>query len=296
MSFYNLKKTRILRTEESFKQYRIVKIFIKIFVSIIFPFNKVKRVNLRNNLLDYFKTKKCNFVFLNNFNVFNTPVFIISFNRLSYVKQMIMSCEKYGLRNIHIIDNHSTYSPLLNFYNTIPYKVYYMEKNYGHMVFWSSGYFDNFIEDAPYIVTDPDIEFNKNLPKNFIYEFYRLLGEYRNITKVGFALEINDLPNTEENKVVKDWEEKFWKKKLKDRLDIYNSDIDTTFALYRPGKLFLKDSSFYTGIRVAGDYTSHHLPWYNSVIDQEEAFYQKSANKSASWVHNFVVYKEKNHG
>ena len=51
------------------------------------------------------------------------PVYIISFNRLKYLKQSIEWLESNGHRNIVIIDNNSSYKPLLEFYNHVPYKV-----------------------------------------------------------------------------------------------------------------------------------------------------------------------------
>ena len=75
------------------------------------------------------------------------PVFIISYNRLSYIEQMIEQLEKYGMRNIHIIDNASTYPPLLRYYDTLKYDVIRMKENLGHMVFWKSNIFEKYRND-----------------------------------------------------------------------------------------------------------------------------------------------------
>ena len=72
------------------------------------------------------------------------PIFIISYNRLSYVEQMICWLEKSGYTNIHVIDNASTYPPLLEYYKTLTYKVHFMKENYGHMVFWKCGEFEKY--------------------------------------------------------------------------------------------------------------------------------------------------------
>lgn len=39
------------------------------------------------------------------------PIFILSFNRLSYLKKIIRYLEKCGYTNIYIIDNMSTFPP-----------------------------------------------------------------------------------------------------------------------------------------------------------------------------------------
>ena len=44
------------------------------------------------------------------------PIVINNFNRLGYLKRLIASLESRGYKNIHIIDNNSTYPPLLEYY------------------------------------------------------------------------------------------------------------------------------------------------------------------------------------
>ena len=222
-------------------------------------------------------------------NLNDIPVFIISYNRLSFVKQSVDWMITYGLKNIHIIDNNSTYPPLLEYFKTCPCTVHRMNKNWGHEVLWLCGKFDKILKKTPYIVSDPDIEPNKNLPKDFLFQMYNILGQYRNVTKVGFAL---DISSDDISESVKNWEKQFWVDRIpNDDLEIYFADIDTTFALYRPGKLKLKNQQFYTGIRFAGNFMAKHLPWYiKSVTETEEdKYYIAHANKKVStWVRNYT--------
>lgn len=239
--------------------------------------------------------KKQNFSLSVDFDFQSTPIYIISFNRLSYVKQMVEWLEKFKFTNINIIDNNSSYPPLIQYLKSINHKVHYMEKNYGHKVFWVSGKFDDVIKSSCYIVSDPDIAANDNLDPEFIKEFYRLLGEYPNITKVGFALEKNNLPENEENKIVRKWEAQFWEHRIDDRLEIYRANIDTTFALYRRGKLKTDTPVFYSAIRIAGDFTAKHLPWYkwNSFTEEDQYYFDHANSKTASWLKNIAHYKKK---
>lgn len=216
------------------------------------------------------------------------PVFIISFNRLSYVKQMVDFLEKYGFKNIHIIDNQSTYKPLVKYLQQSSHHVHFMDKNYGHRVVWESGFFDNIIKKEPYIVTDPDIKPNDNLPYDFCKTLYETLGRYPYITKVGFALSIFDLPKNDQSQRVKKWESKFWKDKESDNPEKYWADIDTTFSLYRPGNHLWR---FYDAIRIAGDFTAKHLPWYEEKDTPEKKVYSKTASSSASWIKNTTMYE-----
>ena len=51
----------------------------------------------------------------------SVPIFIINYNRLSYIEKFVSQLEMYGFTNINIIDNCSTYPPLLEYYKKIPY-------------------------------------------------------------------------------------------------------------------------------------------------------------------------------
>ena len=271
--------------------YKIKRYFVKLVSRILFPFSRKLKANFR----DYFTIKKLKkHEFTGKIpNLQEVPIYIISFNRLSYVKQMVEWLEKYNMTNIHIIDNNSNYPPLLQYLKKSPHHVHHMDKNYGHLVFWQSGKFDDIIKNHIYVVTDPDIAPNLEMPADFMSKLFCLLCEYPSVTKVGLALDISDLPNNPKSDIVKKWESQFWKKRIKDELEIYKSDLDTTFALYRPG--VIPAGLFYDAIRVAGDFTAKHLPWYfdESGTDEDE-FYKKNLRpESASWIAQVDEYKTK---
>lgn len=252
-------------------------------LQILYMFNKQTRhIKLKNYVLNRSVSKAKHKISYDFNDVYNTPVFIISYNQLSYVKQMVDWLKKYGFKNIHIVDNQSSYKPLLNYLNKSDCIVHHMDKNYGHTVVWDSGEFDDIINNKCYIVSDCDIAPNQKLPKDFIKHLYKILCTYPYITKVGFALNIKNLPNTEKNKTVKKWESQFWQNQI-DK-DLYLANIDTTFALYRPGKIKMHSDTFYSAIRTAGNMTATHLPWLETTENSESAFYKKTANSSASWV------------
>jgi len=201
------------------------------------------------------------------------PIIINNFNRLEFLEKMINSLESKGYSNIKILDNASTYPPLLEYYNKTPYKVYRYKKNYGSKAFWRSGLWLRYIFNY-YVVTDPDLELTKECPDDFLEYFYELLMKYKNSYKVGFALKIDDLPDhfILKNKVI-DWEKKFWKEEVES--NIFKAPIDTTFALYRPfSKKGKRDGTDFM-LRVAGAYTLRHLPWYieSNKISPEEKYY-----------------------
>ncbi|MGV0923055.1 glycosyltransferase family 2 protein [Empedobacter tilapiae] len=216
------------------------------------------------------------------------PILIINFNQLFYLKQLVNFLLKRGFENIIIIDNKSTYPPLLEYYKQIENQVTveYMQKNAGHMVFFENKELQKKYGQGYYVITDADIVPNDNLPKEFMAIMLSHLDKYfKTITKVGFALKIDDIPDhfPLKNKVLK-WEKKFWKNQVEK--DVYKTELDTTFALYKPMyPCNFSNVEYINGIRLAGDYICKHGGWYKNSnnMTKEEIFYQKTANSSSSW-------------
>lgn len=212
------------------------------------------------------------------------PIIINSFNQLSYLKKLILYLETNGYNNIIILDNQSTYKPLLNYYGETQHRVIFLDKNYGHMALWESGHIKEFYGSF-FAYTDPDILPCEECPSNFMKYFITILSKNPCYKKVGFSLKINDIPDHYKNKekVIK-WEQQFWLKQLDN--SNYVAGIDTTFALYAPN--YYQEKHFYTAIRTGGNYIARHLAWYenSSVKNSERLYYESSANSSASWTIN----------
>ncbi len=208
------------------------------------------------------------------------PVIINNFNRLNYLQQQISWLEKAGMKNIFIIDNNSTYPPLLEFYKNNRYTIFRIDKNVGHLALWKTHIYKWF-ENAYYIYTDPDIIPIKECPSDAVNYFREVLERYPKIGKVGFALKIDDLPDFYplKQKVI-EWEKKFWEKEIEQ--DLYNSIIDTTFALYRANT---KGDHTLPALRTGGRYVARHLSWYINYnnLSEEDKFYAESASNSSSW-------------
>ena len=226
------------------------------------------------------------------FDASDLPIYIINFNRLSYLKQMIAALEKYGLHNIHIIDNVSTYPPMVEYLKRTPYKVHYMEHNYGHMVFFSADKFKYVRENEYYVLTDPDVIPVEECPCDFMDYFYQMLQKYPKFNKVGFSLKTDDIDDSSEAKqLLKKWEKVFYKHRLNYFMPyLYNSALDTTFAMYRPQKNW-KNKSFYNAIRVGAPYEARHLPWYKdlSVLSEEDRFYNQTDCGSGNWNSTYTL-------
>ena len=206
------------------------------------------------------------------------PVLIISYNNGVYVENMLNQLSEFNITPI-IIDNNSTDQDTLNILNKarIDNKAYIASsnENLGHMV----GFLDPIYTLLPevFAYTDPDLQFNKNLPKKFLEILSSLTKEYSTY-KAGFALDLlpdENFVNTKHhfkrtkpfiwNKVcsIREIESKYWRKKIDNKnYDIYCAKIDTTFAVYRKGDY---NGDFFDGIRIAGNFSTTHLPWFPDI-------------------------------
>lgn len=64
---------------------------------------------------------------------------------------------------------------------------------------------------------------------------------------------------------------------MKYQFPIYDAPIDTTFALYKPGGVAIKDN-FYNGIRTGYPYVARHLGWYVNNFSQAD-YYSHSVSQ-----------------
>lgn len=216
------------------------------------------------------------------------PIIINSYNRLTYLKNLIEFLERKGYVNIVILDNQSNFQPLLAYYSTLPYKVIYLEKNWGHLALWKSNVISTY-KKGFFAYTDSDVLPLEECPSNFLSYFIRLSIKY-GYKKVGFGLKIDDLPNwfNKKSEVIK-WEENYWLSPLEK--DVYKAKIDTTFALYAPN--YSATSGFLDAIRTGGVYLARHLPWYENSdkLNAEQEQYYRSSNTSTHWT--FYQQKDK---
>lgn len=211
------------------------------------------------------------------------PVYLIVYNFLYFSKNSVDQLKKYT-KNIHIIDNKSTYGKLIDYYNN-EYEFFLdkMEINHGHTV-WLKHLYWQF--PRYFVISDPDLEYNKNLPLDFL-NILKNLSNHHKKGKVGFALDLSDSnlfyqeKNYTEGVSIYEWERRFWLRKIDDpNYELYDAGLDTTFCLVN--KEFPEKNN---AIRVAGDFTCKHIPWYegwNKRLDKDEWEFYKKNNISSS--------------
>lgn len=196
----------------------------------------------------------------------NLTVVINNRNRLTTTKKLVEDLLERNTTSIWIIDNQSTYQPLLNWYTTIPQEVKVLKyHNVGHWALWSTGVVKD-IKDDWCFYTDADIELNPRMPNDYQQQMMDLALRY-NIDKIGLALSIDDIPEhySLREQVIRN-ENKWWLDQVEP--NVYRADTDTTFCL-------IKKVDQFPSLRVAGDFTCRHVPWYHDLnnLDEEEQYY-----------------------
>ena len=186
------------------------------------------------------------------------PIVIVCFNNHKYVensvRQLTAKNPDYASQ-ILIMDNASDNPETIHYLETTPHRVVRNTVNQGP---WINQYYNaNVFAMLPtrFILTDPDLEYNKDLPENFIESMIEVM-DYTRAWMVGFALRLDDSNDMINPDRIVSHEKKFWEKRIfHEMYEIYDADIDTTFALRdysRPGGC----------VRMAGNFTARHLPWY----------------------------------
>jgi hypothetical protein len=184
------------------------------------------------------------------------PVFINCRDRLTPLLELLDYLERAGCERVYLLDNASTYPPLLEYYEGTPHTVIRLGENRGHKAFWESGLLDELGVRGRYVFSDPDTIPIEECPLDAIEYFGEVLERYPGYKKVGFGLKIDDLPDHFRLKQdVIAWESRFWHRLIAPRL--YEAPIDTTFALYRGPEHAALDA-----IRTGYPYLVRHTTWY----------------------------------
>lgn len=231
---------------------------------------------------------------------FQPPVYIICRDRVDDLGRLVTWLEEHDVQRITLVDNASTYEPLLEYYEQTPHAVLGLEKNYGSRALWLT---NNQPMKEHYVVTDPDVLPIHECPADAIDLLRRMLAAHPEYAKAGLGLYLDDIPQIQSLS----WERSLvcQRRHIGDMsvepyaISLYHSLIDTTFALYRPG---LEVPHLLQAYQTAGDgrgllairtgypMQARHLPWYR--LDhptEEEQYYldhmedEMKGPKGSSW-------------
>lgn len=202
-----------------------------------------------------------------------TPVFVLSRDRLEPLRELVGWLERAGFEEIHVVDNESAYPPLLEYLEASPHHVVRLGRNIGKHALWLDARFEKLVARRPFVYTDPDVVPVRECPSDALARFADLLSRHRDVTKVGFGLLIDDLPdNYRFKQQVLAWESQFWAAQLQVEAGAYRAPIDTTFALYRR---WVPRPPPIDALRTGPPYVARHTTWYldSSAPTEEERFY-----------------------
>jgi len=212
------------------------------------------------------------------------PVVITNFNRFEpFLQQVKWLRTLEGLSQIHILDNASTYPPLLDYYSANPdnLSIHRMSTNTGHLAFKNNILSITDTKDR-ILVTDPDLIPYPTTPSDILQKMHRLLDTHLDTHKIGAGLGIKDIPDCYPfANDVRRHESNLLGAIYPD--GSRKSLVDTTFALYRCPEAFgnWRDQA----IRTVHPYMLKHVDWYVDPenLSEEYIYYLEHCTESASY-------------
>jgi hypothetical protein len=127
----------------------------------------------------------------------NIPIVILNRDRLYPLIEQVEALHKRNYNNITIIDNQSTYPPLLDWYKKSGVDVFYnnITENSCHafrdLVYSNHPKFKQIVSDW-YVFNDSDIIPVNDVPEDFIEHLIGYAKKY-NKSKVGMSIKIDDI-------------------------------------------------------------------------------------------------------
>jgi hypothetical protein len=194
---------------------------------------------------------------------FDPLIYINCRDRVTPLRQLVGWLEQAGHDRILLLDNDSTYEPLIEYLAESPHTVIPFATNHGARSLWT-------VLGPPndwFIYTDPDIVPTADCPLDAVDRLHDILLRNPDVPKAGLGLYLDDVPVTMPSYA---WETCPTIRGAAVEPGAYRSLIDTTFALYRPDAEFL-----YEGARTSAPYEARHVSpaWYGTALDAEDAYY-----------------------
>jgi hypothetical protein len=214
------------------------------------------------------------------------PIFINSFNRLSCLRRLVEWLCTAGYSAVHIVDNASSYPPLLSYLDGLKgnrqVTVTQLGQNVGPKALWDENLLDRLGIESEFVYTDPDVVPIAECPHDLVARLHSILRDYPGIAKAGCGLRLDDLPDTYRYKAhAVAWETQFWRKPAGPGL--FYAPIDTTLALYRPKSAHC---GHLPAIRTDWPYLASHDAWYinSAAPSEEDLFYRRTVDpRNSHW-------------
>ena len=208
------------------------------------------------------------------------PIFLVNRNRCQSLRQMILWLLGIGCRDIRILDNDSSYPPLIEYYAQLPAQVTLLKlgANLGPQALWKSEFHRQL--STPYIVSDADLVPAGFCPADLIQRLLSIITRFPDCGKVAPGLRVDTIhPHYGQAEAAFRWESQFWSRPI--ARGLFAAPVDTTFALYPAGAAY---SMGRNNIRLGYPYLLEHTPWQvdERHVDEEECFYRKHTEQRFS--------------
>jgi hypothetical protein len=206
------------------------------------------------------------------------PIIINCRDRVTDLSALVDWLELAGHQRIVLLDNDSTWEPLLDYYARTPHEVVRIGANLGHLALWESGR----VPDEWFVYTDPDIIPAETCPPDLVMHLYAAMLGWTGRVKAGPGLKIDDIPAHNLTWDVSDAAERgYWAPEREVAMGLFDAAIDTSFALYRPNSRF----ALAPALRCGKPYVARHMSWYADTLNptEEERYYIAHASGSSTW-------------
>lgn len=223
-------------------------------------------------------------------------IYMTMFNLLTWPKKMAEELSRQG-HEIIMVDNKSTYEPLLDWYSTCPYKVVRLPENKGGTAIW--GLPDVVDTSDYYVITDPDYLL-EGLPNDWHTHLIEGVKRYGGAGGCGLSMYESGIPSQNPAWIADEFylypegnHPARWGHQVKLPGGFIRFPVDTSFAVYPPGPLRFMSSA--TGCRSDQPYTVRHAPWHivldlnpeedslQLLMDEEYYYYLKEVQKAGHY-------------
>jgi hypothetical protein len=188
-------------------------------------------------------------------------IFINCRDRVKDLRRLVAWLERAGHQRIVLLDNASSYMPLLEYLKTTPHDVRWLGNNLGSRAVWNA----KLVPNEPWVYTDPDILPTEDCPPDAVSYLAEVSERHPSYSKVALGLFLDDVPEGFPHLY---WEQSLVSPQREIEPGVFDSYSDTTFALYRPNATF-----DLRALRTGAPHQARHMSWYVTEPDAEDAYY-----------------------
>lgn len=229
---------------------------------------------------------------MGNNQINKIPIIINNRNLFTWPSKMVENLKTFdNVGEIIILDNESTYEPLLDWYKTNPCTIIY-SKNLGQGAAWTLD-LPNKLGFEYYVVTDPDLDLSKT-PKDSLIRLKEKLETHIEYSKIGLSLYNWEVPeDSPYYHFLKTWGMDNWcEETIVDGL-LTKHLVDTTFAMYH-----INRHPHGNSCATNSPYSVRHIPWeitndvIQDMVNKNFEFYNYLlTSTNASSYKQFISFK-----